>query len=813
METTQPSARRTPIVPGAPDTSTPISTQENTHNSADFQAFLTHFDGLLTYQTFDDRKADKTLARILHNPTPEQLRDLNARGAGVFLTINQTDGRGRERGNITKIRAFFADFDGAELPATWPLEPSLITETSAGKFHVYWFLATGNDVLLSNDAWNDQQKQIARVVGAQLNDCTGLNRVMRVPGFLHQKTETPFLSRILTTTGQRYDLADITAAFPVPIAEPAPYKYATVTDVTTKLDGRRGVQQKYALKAMQEECEKLANTAEGNRNNVLNGTAYRVGRLVGGGHLDQDEARQALLDAARAAGMHDERDQLLMTLDRGFYAGIGEPDYLDHVGTRTKKKKEKKSAPVTAEKAAPVVQVREHTDDQDDGETLPSVEDILDQMPEKPQLQHYRDLVLAQIRENGDHYRYHQTWRSWWRYENGVYVEVNDEKMAQTVDCILQSHGHIVKNTMVTEVLIKLSREPGIGSAATDQGPWELNTKNGILDMKTGDFRPHTPEYFSIIQSAASYDPGKKPRQWLKFLSEAVPDKTERELLQMFSGYSATGDTSAQKALFVVGDGGTGKSTYTRVLSAVLGGLATSSAIENIQDGSFGLSELVGKRMCVVSEMPKRIDWLSFKRVTGEDKITVDVKYKAAYTTKLDIKLVVLSNILPLLGDDAENTSLTRRILPISFNVTPKKRDPQLEKRLTSGDELSGILNWMLDGLRMLQKRGMQFPASTNTLSRDIVEASNPVVRFLAECCAFDADNTVSTPASEVYTAYQQWCIQNNIRPVNGNRFPNLLLAAGRFYSKTIEKQRKNTGIQYQYLKIAAGNANSWQMF
>ena len=813
METTQLRPSRTPIVSGTPDTSTPTSTQVNTHNSADFAAFLTHFEGPLTYQTFDDDKTDDhvknpALSKILHNPTTEQLIALSRRGAGIYLMVNEGDGKGRDRENVTRIRAFCADFDGAALPETWPLEPSLIVETSIGKYHAYWFLADGNDVLLKNDDWNAQQKTIARMVGSKEIDCTGLNRVMRVPGFLHLKNpKTPFLSRILTATGNRYDLADITAAFPAPEAktEPksTPNRPATTSTTAALLTGRAGVQRKYALKVMQEECANLAATPEGNRNNVLNGTAYRVGRLVGGGHLDVDEAQRALLDAARTAGLPDHR--ITATLDSGFYGGVGEPDYLDHVGTRTRP-----GAPVVTPATEQRLIIE---DDQDDGETPPTVQDVLAVMPDKPQLGDYRDLVLAQMRENGDHYRYHQTWRSWWRYENGVYVEVTDEKMGQTVDRILQDHGHIVKNTMITEVMIKISRETRVGSATTDQGAWELNAKNGILNMQTGNFRPHTPDYFSTIQSAASYDPTKKPRQWLKFLSEAVPDKKERELLQMFSGYSATGDTSAQKALFVVGDGGTGKGVYTRTVSKVLGGLATSAAIENIKDGSFGLSELVGKRMCVVSEMPKYVDWLPFKRITGEDKITVDVKYKNAYTTKLDIKLIILSNVLPLLGEDTENSSLTRRFLPISFNVTPKKRDPQLENRLTTPDELSGILNWMLEGLKLLQKRKMQFPESTNTLSREIVEASNPVVRFLVDCCAYDADTAISTPASEVYGAYQQWCTDNNIRPVNGNRFPGMLLAAGRFYSKSIEKQRKNTGMQYQHLKIAAGNADSWHMF
>ena len=62
------------------------------------------------------------------------------RGAGVFITINETDGTGRRGENMTRYRAAFVDLDGAPLPTSWPLEPSFVIESSAGKYHCYWLL-------------------------------------------------------------------------------------------------------------------------------------------------------------------------------------------------------------------------------------------------------------------------------------------------------------------------------------------------------------------------------------------------------------------------------------------------------------------------------------------------------------------------------------------------------------------------------------------------------------------------------------------------------------------------------------------------
>ena len=79
------------------------------------EEFLTRLDWQAerwTFQTFDDNGARKSrgLARILHGTLGEHfetLSSLNRRGAGVFVTINQTDGRGRARENIVRIRSLW----------------------------------------------------------------------------------------------------------------------------------------------------------------------------------------------------------------------------------------------------------------------------------------------------------------------------------------------------------------------------------------------------------------------------------------------------------------------------------------------------------------------------------------------------------------------------------------------------------------------------------------------------------------------------------------------------------------------------------
>jgi primase-like protein/D5-like protein/DNA primase RepB-like protein len=158
-----------------------------------------------TFQTFDDDADRKSpaLARIIHGTLQErssQLAELNERGAGVFVTINRTDLKGRKRENVIAVRAAFVDFDGApidpivsdtELP-----QPHILNETSFGRWHAYW---------LTNDLALDQFTSVQKALIDRFKSDPSVHdlpRVMRLPGFIHHKLKAgiaspPFMSRIV----------------------------------------------------------------------------------------------------------------------------------------------------------------------------------------------------------------------------------------------------------------------------------------------------------------------------------------------------------------------------------------------------------------------------------------------------------------------------------------------------------------------------------------------------------------------------------------------------------------------------------------
>jgi putative DNA primase/helicase len=205
-----------------------MSAQPDRDEAERFFAALDPNTDAFTLQTFDDNQERRKsrqknrepdpLAKIFHGSLARhwsRLVKLNAQSAGVYVTINETDLEGREKKNIKRVRACFVDLDGAPLPRTPHVPAHIITETSPGRWHVYWRVA---DVSLND--FSETQKRLIEHYGAD-KAVHDLPRVMRVPGFFHCKRE-PFVSRLIEANDfAEYRHADLLAPLP---AKPADLK-------------------------------------------------------------------------------------------------------------------------------------------------------------------------------------------------------------------------------------------------------------------------------------------------------------------------------------------------------------------------------------------------------------------------------------------------------------------------------------------------------------------------------------------------------------------------------------------------------------
>lgn len=218
-----------------------------------------------TFQTIGEgeRKHDTSLARTMHGTLERcwpDLERLNRLGAGVFWTVNETDGSGRRRAeNIVGVRFVWHDDDsGQNVEQTWPCLPHATVETSPGKRHTYWRV---------DGLTRDQHRAVMRTLVERWRSdpaAVDLARVLRLPGTLHRKG-APTLVRVLHATAPGWDPAPsvypasvILDAFPpqasAPTAPRAPdVQPSRLTDEVRTHDLRRA---EAALRQISPDCSR-----------------------------------------------------------------------------------------------------------------------------------------------------------------------------------------------------------------------------------------------------------------------------------------------------------------------------------------------------------------------------------------------------------------------------------------------------------------------------------------------------------------------------------------------------------------------------
>ncbi len=271
---------------------------------------------IFTFQAIDDSPAKRQhLAAIRHGSLEEcdpWLSAKNDAGAGIFVTINETDFKGRKAANIVRCRAVWADFDDGRPDTVDRLialhtPPSIIVKTSPDNFHAYWPV-TG----LTREEFPTLQKRVSAQLGSdeKVND---LPRVMRLPGYLHRKTANAHPVSLVLLSEKTYSRDELFEQFAAAPIEPREPETASPTSGMNR----------YAAAALKSACSTIENAAEGSRNDTLNTEAFGIAQLVAGGEIEETEARESLTNAAEHAGLGAA--EIAQTLTSAFDAGSKKP--------------------------------------------------------------------------------------------------------------------------------------------------------------------------------------------------------------------------------------------------------------------------------------------------------------------------------------------------------------------------------------------------------------------------------------------------------------------------------------------------------
>lgn len=356
----------------------------------------------------------------------------------------------------------------------------------------------------------------------------------------------------------------------------------------------------------------------------------------------------------------------------------------------------------------------------------------------------------------------------------------------------------------------------GITGDEWDSDPWLLGVQNGVIDMRSGEFRPGRPEdairataptTWSGLDSAA-------PR-WEQFLREIFEDSAEASgligFLQRMLGYGTTGLTTEHIFPIMWGARGrNGKDTLLKILEHVLGPLAgaVSSDVLVAASARTGgaaqphLVDLRGKRLAWASETNEgaRLNAGQVKLVTGGGRISTRPLYGNQMSFDPTHLLILITNNKP--HAPADDDALWERVKLIPFTMrfvdkpiapNERKRDSNLGTTLRS--EASGILAWLVRGCLDWQRQGLNPPDSVALATREYKQAEDTISLFLEECCVVHPTAIAGTTA--LYRVYKAWADEMNLRPMTGTAFGTRL-------GERFEKKHTRTGNVYQGIGLLA---------
>ena len=337
-----------------------------------------------------------------------------------------------------------------------------------------------------------------------------------------------------------------------------------------------------------------------------------------------------------------------------------------------------------------------------------------------------------------------------------------------------------------------------------DADPWLLNCENGTIDLINSKLQPHNQDDLNTKLMPVEYDPNATCPTWETFLADAMKDENGNErpelvnFLQRSLGICLTGEW--QKALWVLhGDTDTGKTTFINAVHRVLGGEYAAKSFDDLllsnkhknQSHKETEAALQGVRFTYVSEPEdgSRFNEAKIKDLTGGGEITAMRKYESQFTFSPTHKIFMDTNHKPTFK--GEDSAFVNRLMCVPWDnkKSEDEKDTSLPEKLES--EASGILNWMLEGLKAWQAEGLNPPKIVLDARQEYADENDLIGQFISEETHDDPEGTISVPV--LYRWYQDWCQNNGMMKIKTQI--------------NFSKKLKERG----YKQTRASNARYWQ--
>jgi hypothetical protein len=277
-----------------------------------------------------------------------------------------------------------------------------------------------------------------------------------------------------------------------------------------------------------------------------------------------------------------------------------------------------------------------------------------------------------------------------------------------------------------------------------------LTLQNGVYDFDQDRLVPHSPSIMTATMAKYSYDQEAKAPTWEKCLREYFLGNEEiGRFVQKCVGYTLTTSVKEQKVFFCHGaHGANGKSTFFNTLYALMGS-ASATISSNVLMESL------------------------IKAVSGKDPLRCRALYQKSFDYFPIFKLWIFGNNKPGVND--LGNGFWRRLVLIPFNRVFKEDEQikDLDNKLQ--EELPGIFNWALEGLRRYKVEGLQMPDCMTQEVQKYKLEENKVMSFMLEYTEVGFYGNETIPYSGLFDAFRRYCEENGYQFSSSKSFSRQL--------------------------------------
>lgn len=348
--------------------------------------------------------------------------------------------------------------------------------------------------------------------------------------------------------------------------------------------------------------------------------------------------------------------------------------------------------------------------------------------------------------------------------KEGIYQELTDELMGKILRYLMnEAIADSWKKHYERDIIDGLIREvPTIDIPNIDDSLIAVN--NGVFNLNSDELIPYDDRMFFTRKSPVNFIKGASCPQFLSALREIVcRDEKLLMCIQEIFGYTLINNTKGERAFYFIGVGSNGKSFIAEILTNMVGFTNVSNIPLSRFSEKFGTEGLINKSVNIANEneITNAIGTENLKIFVSGDRTSIARKYKGDLNYKSTCKMIFLLNKLP---DTLDNThGYYRKILIVPFNRIFKEEEMDKNLKEKVLEELSGVLNWAIEGAKRLMNNDYKFTEceAIEKVTKAYKEEQNPVEAFSKDALIYEEGH--SETKKDVLDAYKLWIEGQNI--------------------------------------------------